>query len=185
MHELKESEFKELFSDDNVESADNIRYVTDCNIDTDLEIHIPDNYVENMAERIRLYREIDNIQDIETLDKFKSELSDRFGKIPDSAEAMFEVVKLRWIAIDLGFEKIILRNNKLIIHFVSNQLSPYYQSPVFSNILKFVQRKPQLFRMKEGTNRLTLSIDNIKSISDCHKLFNQMLPQNNLDEPGN
>jgi transcription-repair coupling factor (superfamily II helicase) len=185
MHELKESEFKDLFSDENNEPAEKIRYVTDCNIDTDLEIHIPDNYVENMAERIRLYREIDSIQDIETLEKFKSDLSDRFGDIPDSAEAMFEVVKLRWMAMDLGFEKIILRNSKLIIHFIGNQLSPYYQSPVFSNILQFVQRKPQLFRMKEGANRLTLTIDNIMSISDCHKLFNQLLPQNKVDEPGN
>ncbi len=185
MQELKEIEFKDLFSDEKETSDEQLRYVTDCNIDTDLEIHIPDNYVENMAERIRLYRELDNIQDTETLEKFKTNLADRFGEIPESTKTMFEVVQLRWLAMDLGFEKIILRNNKLILHFIGNQLSPYYQSPIFSNILGFVQQNPRLFRMKEGANRLTLTIDNIKSISDCFKILNQMLPKLEKNEPDN
>lgn len=185
MQELKETDFKGLFDEDKETTVENIRYITDCTVDTDLEIHIPDCYVESMSERIRLYRELDNIQDLESLEKFRDDLSDRFGDIPQATLEMFEVVKLRWLAMDLGFEKIILHNNRLVLHFISNQLSPYYQSPVFSNILGYVQRKPQYFSMKEGVNKLTLTIDNIKSISESYTLLEQMLPQQMHNEPGN
>ena len=187
MQELKETEFKGLFTEKEKveESTSNIRYISDCNIDTDLEIHIPEYYIENIAERIRLYRELDNTQTEEELEKFQHNLKDRFGPIPDATLELFKVVKLRWLAMDLGFEKLILRNKKLILHFVSNQLSPYYQSNVFVNILGFVQRNPMLFRMKEGTNKLTLTINDLSNISEVNNLLVQMLPIEKKDEPDN
>ncbi|MBN1119268.1 MAG: transcription-repair coupling factor [Bacteroidales bacterium] len=182
MQELKETEFKDLFEEEKIIAPkEKIRYVTDCNVDTDLEINIPDSYVENISERIRLYREIDSLNKNEELENFQENLKDRFGDIPHPTDELLRVVRLRWLAMDLGFEKIILRNKKLIAHFVSNQESAYYQSPEFVNILTFVQQKPQLFRMKEGNNKLTLTIDNVSSINKAFHILEQMLPETNKE----
>jgi transcription-repair coupling factor (superfamily II helicase) len=141
-----------------------------------LEIHIPENYIENIAERIRLYRDLDNIKTNEELEIFAAQLTDRFGPLPVATEELLKVVKLRWLAIELGFEKLILKNQKIVLHFITDQQSLYYSTPVFSNILTFVQKNPSIFRMKEGKDKLTLSIDGINDISQAAALLQRMKP---------
>ncbi len=166
IQELKEDEFYDLFKDDKADKEE-ITFITDCLIDTDMEIHFPQEYIYNTSERIKLYRELDNINNEIELEKFAVNLVDRFGQIPKSTEELLKVVELRWIAIKLGFTKIILKKEIMIIHFISNQLSPYYQSPIFANIIKFIQQHHSRYKVKEEKDKLTLTVRNIKTVSDA------------------
>jgi len=178
LQELKETEFKGLFKEEKEKpSGEKIRFVNDCLVDTDMEILLPETYIENISERIRLYRELDNITTEEQLVKFTEEITDRFGKLPKPTQELIKIVRLRWLAMDLGFEKLILKNNKLILFFVSNQQSAYYQSPEFANILTFVQKNPSLFRMREGENKLTLTINGIENIGEVQTMLEKMIPE--------
>jgi len=149
-------------------------YVRDCTIDTDLEVLIPEEYVESITERIGLYQQLDNSKTEEELIAFEKQLQDRFGLIPASTKKLLNVVRLRWLAVELGFEKIILKNKKLTAWFVSNQKSPYYQSETFSKILQFVQNNPKNCTIIEGETKLTLKIENIKDIGDAMEMLKRM-----------
>ncbi|MBU0763221.1 MAG: transcription-repair coupling factor, partial [Bacteroidetes bacterium] len=147
--ELKESDYRSLFSPETETKGDmppevpaDIRFVADCVIDTDMELLFPEEYIENVSERIRLYRELDSIETEERLQAFEKQLTDRFGKLPEQSRELLNVVRLRKLAIDLGFEKIILKNDVFIGHFVSDPQSAYYRSPVFGKMLQYVQRQP-------------------------------------------
>ncbi|TAL58798.1 MAG: transcription-repair coupling factor [Bacteroidetes bacterium] len=139
-------------------------FVRDCTIDTDLEVLIPEEYVESISERIALYRQLDNSKTEDQLVAFEKHLQDRFGLVPNQVKKLISVVRLRWLAVELGFEKLILKNKKITAWFVSNQKSPYYQSKKFSQILQFVQSNPKTCSMNEGESKLTLKIENIKDI---------------------
>ncbi len=173
--ELKESSFHDLYeSEQETEIERQIsqqKFVSDCQIDTDLEILFPDNYIANISERIRLYRELDNIETEEKLIDFENHLKDRFGEIPSQTIELVNVVRLRWLAVELGFEKIILKNGKMTAYFISNQDSPFYKSTVFSKILGFIQQNPKDIKMKEANNKLTMSFDRTLSIQNAiHKM---------------
>jgi transcription-repair coupling factor (superfamily II helicase) len=173
--ELKETEFKELYTQEITEATDkNIKFVSDCTIETDARLLIPEDYVENIAERMQLYRKLDGLKDEEDLNKLNIELIDRFGKIPDTTIELIKVVQIRWLAIDLGIEKIIFKNNKLIIYFVSNQESPYYQSAVFSGILAYLQTQSKEVKMKEKSNKLSLVFPKVNSITQIKSIFDEM-----------
>jgi len=167
--ELKESSFKELYSSEQKEELENQiknqKFITDCHIDTDMELLFPDHYINNISERVRLYRELDNIQEEEVLVKFQENLIDRFGNIPNQTSELINVVRLRWISINLGIEKIILKNQKMVTYFINDQESAFYKSPVFSRILSFVQENPKNIKMKELKGKLIMSFENVKSIS--------------------
>jgi len=150
-------------------------YVIDCVIDTDMEILIPDSYVNNITERLNLYRELDNSKSEEELQKFEVQLKDRFGTLPEAAIELIKTVQLRWLAMDLGFEKLLLKNNKMVGYFISKQDSPYYQSEVFTKVLKFVQQNPKLCKMKENKEKLSLSFENIKSVDDSLNSLSKIL----------
>jgi transcription-repair coupling factor (superfamily II helicase) len=175
--ELKDNEYPNFFQQEQKEDHEKQqleqKYINDCQIETDLEILFPDDYVPNISERINLYRELDNIQNEKQLNQFEENLIDRFGKLPQSTRELLNVVRLRWLAIMLGFEKIILKNNSMILHFISNQESPYYQSSIFSGILHYVQKNQQLFRMKEG-KKLTLSVDHTQNINQALELLTRI-----------
>lgn len=164
--ELRDTEFKDLFANKKEQELQQIsqRFITDCQVDTDLEILFPESYIENISERIRLYRQLDNLQSQDEIEQFESQLEDRFGPIPQSTKELLNVVRLRWIALDLGIEKIILKNKKMIAYFISNKQSPFYQSPQFSKVLCFVQFQKVPCKMKESRGRLSLSIENINDI---------------------
>ncbi len=177
LHELKENEFSDLFREekkaDLKKQKTEQRFIQDCQIETDLEILFPDDYIPNISERINLYRELDNIGSEDQLKKFEEKLQDRFGALPHPTRELLNVVRLRWLAIDLGFEKIILKNNTMLMHFISNQDSPYYQSSIFSGILQFVQKNQESFQMKEG-KKLTLTVENIGNINKALEILKNM-----------
>ncbi len=180
IHELKETEFRELYQSESENKVpqpvydENRPYSNDCIIETDFEIHIPDEYVSNITERIRLYRQIDSLENEERLTEFISHLKDRFGPLPPAAEALLQVVRLRWLAELLGFEKLILKNELLIAHFISNQDADYYNSTTFKKILNFVQKKPDIFKLREGKDKLTLTISRVKTIHGAIEILRSM-----------
>lgn len=141
------------------------RYLKDCLLDTDMELLIPDSYVSNITDRLSLYRELDDSEVESDLELFEKKLKDRFGVVPSQTLELINAVRLRWCAMDVGIEKITLKNNKLTGYFIANQKSPFYQSPVFSVVLKYVQHNPKICKMKEANNKLTLSFTNVTSIN--------------------
>jgi transcription-repair coupling factor (superfamily II helicase) len=169
VQELKETEFSELFHDDKPKP-----FVKDCQIETDLEILIPGDYITNSTERLIIYKELDSAENEEALEAARTRMIDRFGLIPKQAEELFNTIRLRWLAKKAGFEKIILKNERFIGHFVSNQESPYYQSPEFASMLRFVQDNPSICRMKENESRLSLTFRNVRSVKDAIRLLKGM-----------
>ncbi len=161
IQELKENEFKDVF-----EQKEEEVFVKDCQIETDLELLIPDDYITNIRERLSLYKELDSIETEELLMGFQEKLIDRFGPLPQQVGGLMNAIRMRWLARKAGFEKIILRNKRLTGYFISNQESPYYQSPEFTYILKFVQANPGRCSMKEAKERLTLTFNNVNSVFD-------------------
>ena len=119
-------------------------------------------------------QEIDALKNRNMLEELKENLIDRFGPIPKSLQSLLKIVTIRWIAEKLGFEKLILKNQQIIAYFINNQDSHYYKSETFVKILNFVQRNPQLFRMKESTNKLTLMAGPIESVDKVNDLFIQL-----------
>ncbi|MEG0891061.1 MAG: transcription-repair coupling factor [Bacteroidales bacterium] len=149
-------------------------YITDCTIDTDLELLIPDSYIPQVAEKIRLYKELDTITKEEDLDKFIADLKDRFGELPPQLVQLTYVVRLRREAIKLGFERIVIKNGITLAYFVNNQVSPYYKSELFTQILTYLNNNPAKFRVKEQNNKLLLRIDKADSIEKVYNLVIQM-----------
>jgi transcription-repair coupling factor (superfamily II helicase) len=178
IQELKHTDFKELFKDEKEDSAKaflNVKFGSDCQIDTDLQLLFPDSYIQSTSERMLLYRELDNLESEEGLSQFEAGLIDRFGKLPNESIELIEVVRLRWAAIKLGMEKIILKNQKMVCHFISDPQSIFYQSPAFSQVLKYVQTHHQNCRMKEGNNRLSLTFDKVKSVKKAKELLEEIV----------
>ncbi len=157
-----------------VEESSDENYVSDCIIDTDLEILIPDSYINLTAEKIRLYRELDNITTEERLINFREELEDRYGPLPKQVEQLMYVVKLRWLGIELGFEKIVLKGGKMLAYFVSDQSSTYYSGSRFASILNYIQKESKIFRVKEQNSKLYISADNVKSAEKAFYIFFKM-----------
>ena len=165
IRELKETEFADLFTHEREEK----KFVSDCQIDTDLEILLPSDYVNSVSERLLLYKELDNTGSEENLVEFENQLRDRFGTLPKPAIELLSTIRLRWIAEKLGFEKILLKNKRFIGYFVSNPASFFYQSEVFSNILKYVQKNSNKCRLKEDKSRLSLTIRDIETVEQANE----------------
>ena len=161
IQELKETQFKELYQDEKEQ------FVQDCQIETDLEILIPDDYISNIAERINLYKELDNSETEEQLQQFAHQLRDRFGEIPQPTIEMIDTVRLRWLAKEIGLEKLVLKQNKMVGFFISNQDSPYYQSEKFTKVLQFVQHNPTAGRLKERKDKLSIVFESVSSVKEA------------------
>ena len=179
MLELRDTEFKDLFSDSEKQNDSNTldRHITDCNIETDLQVLLPDFYIRNVAERIRLYRELDNIKNEDRLQEFDRQLIDRFGEIPPEASDLLNIVRLRWLANRLGVVKLLLKNKKMVCYFIDNQESSYYQSDAFSQILNYIQFGPKNCKMKEANNKLSLSFENVSGIEKAIELLDRVISQ--------
>jgi len=169
IRELKRKDFKELFFDEIQQQDD---FVKECSIDTDLQILIPDNYVESITEKLSLYSRLDNCNNEEELLDFHAELIDRFGPIPQEVEDLFTTVRTREIAVALGFEKIFLKNELLKCFFISNPESPYFQGEVFNGILQFLQTGTNKARLKQvGKHGIMI----VEKIVDMNALYHFML----------
>ncbi len=170
--ELKEQEFKDLFESTEIENAKHL--IQDCIVETDLEILIPPEYIEDISERLSTYNTLDNIKNEEELKKCVYGLEDRFGELPDALHNLIESVRLRWLAIDLGFEKITLKNG-MLKGYLSGKDQNYFQSEIFGGIIQFVQSHPSTSRLKERKERLILSIDDVRSVGDGIEVLQSML----------
>ncbi|MDR3287550.1 MAG: transcription-repair coupling factor [Prevotellaceae bacterium] len=155
--------------------ATDISFISDCYIDTDIDAMLPDEYVSNTAEKIKLYKDLNNIDNENDLQEFRKKMIDRFGEVPESTESLFNIVRLRHIAIKLGFERIILRNRMMIAYFISNQMSAYYKTQRFNDILHHIQSLPKKFSLKENNKKLSLTAINVKTIEDGLILLQKML----------
>jgi len=171
IRELKRSDFKELFKEEISKQDD---YVQDCTIDTDLEILIPDDYVENITERLSLYTRLDNCENDEELELMKLELTDRFGAIPKPVEDLFTTVQCRKLAVSLGFEKMSLKDETLRCFFINRPDSPYFESGTFNRILSFLQTETNRAKLKQTGRLFLLVVEQVKSMNDIHRFLKQM-----------
>ena len=149
-------------------------YITDCSIDTDMELLIPDSYISITSEKIRLYKELDTISSPEALDKFMEDLKDRFGELPPQFVQLTYVVRLRWLAIKLGFEKIVMKNNIMLVYFIFNQQSQYYSTPLFANILNYINSSPANMSVSEQNHKLVLKIKGVNTIEKGYNIVDKM-----------
>ena len=167
IEELKENEFKDLYED----ASEDKEYVKDVTIDSDFELLFPDDYVNNITERLNLYTQLNNIKTEEELKIFESQLIDRFGELPPSVSDLLNSVRIKWIASKIGFEKIIMKHSKLVGYFISDQQSNFYQSKSFTKVLQFVQSNPGACKMKETQTRnglrLLLTFESVKSVKQA------------------
>ena len=161
IEELKENEFKELYPADNSKPKE---FVKEVQIDTDFEILFPDDYVNSITERLSLYNKLGSLKTAEELQVFETEIVDRFGEVPNEVLDLLDSVRIKWLAKELGLEKIILKQKRMIGYFVSNQQSEFYQTAAFSKMLKYVQQNSKncVMKEKETKNGLRLLITFIK-----------------------
>ena len=149
------------------------KFVTECTIETDQPAMIPDDYIDVTAEKIRIYRTIDAMSSDKEIDRFASQLADRFGEFPSEIGNLFEVVKIRNLGASLGFEKIIVKNGLLIAFFIANQMSPYYKSQTFATILQRSSEQPR-FELKQTESKLKIVVRNVPSLKDAHVLLSKL-----------
>jgi transcription-repair coupling factor (superfamily II helicase) len=179
IEELKQEDwYKDVVNEGEGASADKSvfsrQFVKDTVVDTDLQLLIPDTYVSNLTERLLLYRELDNFTKTEELLTFENNLRDRFGPLPVEVSELINVVRMRWAAMKLGFEKITLKNNKMLAYFLSKQDSEYYNSPMFKAVLSYAQKTPKQTNLKEQNSKLWLTIENIKSVDEAIVVFEKI-----------
>lgn len=176
IHELKEDDFKEVFKD---ELANKKEYVRDCTIDTDVELLIPDAYIQNIQERLSMYTELDALQDEPAIEKFKENLKDRFGTIPHQVIDLFEGLRIRWIGKKLGVERIIFKNDRLRCYFLGNAKSPFYETPFFQELLKVLSTYDfkKDWHLKQSHDSLILGRDSVKSLKQVKTHLQKLLDQ--------
>jgi len=173
VQELKETEFKDLFTKELSEQVKPL--VQDCTIETDLEILIPEEYVNSTTERLSLYSKLDNLKNEDELKAFQLMLEDRFGPIPEPVQELISTVRLRWKAEKLGFEKLMLKNATVKCYFATSDNQEYFNSETFGKILQFVQQHSKSCRLKETKKRLILVVQNIENTYKAIELLDAML----------
>ena len=167
--ELKETEFQDIFDKEEEQS-----YVADCTIETDMEVRFPADYINSTQERVSLYSELDRTKTEEALMQFTEHLIDRFGPIPKQVNDLLNTVRLRWIAKDLGFEKILLRHHNMTAYFVSNQASKYYESSTYMQIMQYIMSHPKRTALKETNDKLQLTVKEVETVTQALELLREM-----------
>ncbi len=171
--ELKENEFKDLYQEEN--DIETKEFVKDIQIDTDFELLFPDEYINNITERLNLYNELSQIKDEATLQQFEQKLIDRFGALPKPAIALLNSVRIKWKATAMGIERLLMKQGKMVGYFIGDQQSNFYQSNRFMNVLQFAQRNGTVCKIKEKETknglRLLLTFDNVKSVNKALELL--------------
>src|SRR5256714_5028739 len=171
MRELKTTDFKDVFKEEISRQDD---FVSDCTIDTDLEILIPDDYVENITERLSLYTRLDNCENESELQAFEKEVLDRFGPIPNEVKDLITTVRCRWAAVDLGFEKMTLKDKTLRCYFINKNDSPYFESDVFKNIMQYLQASTNKARLKQVAKNFFLVVNDVDDMNEMLEFLQRM-----------
>jgi transcription-repair coupling factor (superfamily II helicase) len=179
IEELKENEFKELYEE--VEGHKEKVFVKDIQLDTDFELLFPDDYINNITERLNLYTQLNEIKDEKGLLKYESELIDRFGELPPQAVDLLNSIRVKWIATHIGLEKVIMKKGKFMGYFIADQQSKFYQTAAFTQVLQYVQHHPQQAKLKEKQTRnglrLLLVFDRVTSVEKALKVLQPLNPQ--------
>ena len=172
--ELKETDYKDLFKEENDKKQ---TFVRDVDVDTDIEMLIPDSYVSNIQERLILYTEMDKIENEEDIAKFNGMLKDRFGKVPPQVSELFDGLRIRALAKKLGFERIILKNRKMNCYFISNAQSIYFETKTFQQIMQYVAGEGKFYgiSMKQSNNFLIMTKENVKTLKEARGLLQSIL----------
>lgn len=173
--ELKENEFKSLYETSEDTNKDYIRETT---FDTDLELLIPTDYVNNTTERLNLYTRLNELKTEEELQLFASEMEDRFGPLPHETQNLLTSIRLKWLAINLGFERIVIKNNRMIGYFIADQESSFYQSKTFGRVLEYMKTAPKQIKMNQKQTRnglrLLMTFENINSVDKALKHLSEI-----------
>lgn len=163
--ELRESEFKELFQ--NRTTDDYQQIIRECVLETDMEIRIPDDYVNNVNERLSLYKDLNNIKTEEDLAQFEKQLVDRFGPIPEAVESLLQSIRLRRRAQEVGLTRLVIKSGKMIGYFHEDSTHSYFQGPMFTQVLNYIQTNPPKVKLTEKNNRLRIVFSNIRDIDEA------------------
>ena len=149
-------------------------FICECTVETDQPAHIPDEYIDITAEKIRIYRQLDAVESEKALLRFGAELEDRFGKFPEEVRNLFSVVRIRNLGSRLGFEKVIVKNGLLIGFFISNPMSPYYKTETFSKVLEKINENASVFNLKQNENKLKIVARNVNSLDEALLIFKKL-----------
>ncbi|MCF0164401.1 MAG: transcription-repair coupling factor [Bacteroidales bacterium] len=152
----------------------NLPYVSDCQIETDMEALIPDSYLNVISEKIRLYKELDSMKDETQLADFAAEMQDRFGPIPKPLEELMNIVRLRTVAVKIAIDRIVLRDSKMYAYFVADQEHPFYESDTFTNILSVLQKDQKNYFLQEKNNKLSITCSGVRTIGDALRLLKNL-----------
>lgn len=146
-------------------------YVDDVVIELGVEAELPESYVRQQAERLRLYRELDSLRDEKSLTAFGERLVDRFGEMPEAARQLLDVVRLRWEAMRLGMEKVKVKNGLMIVQFVGDDSSPFYKSDTFMTMLKKVTKEPDRYVLKQPDRKLAMTVRRVPDVSEALRVL--------------
>jgi transcription-repair coupling factor (superfamily II helicase) len=173
VQELKENEFKSLFETDLGVVAEALQ--VDCQIETDLRVLIPEDYVSSISERLALYTRLDEIENEKELNEFMAEVKDRFGEWPTEVKDMYELVACRWKAQALGIEKITLKGNMLKLYFVSMEAQPNRGTALIGQVVQFVNAKKGTCQLREKAGKLILQVEKVSTIKDLNSILIDIL----------
>lgn len=174
--ELKNDEFQDLYAEQIAqgEAISGDDFVDDCAVESDLEMYFPDNYVPGSSERMLLYRELDNIERDEELEAYRQRLIDRFGPVPRQGEELMLVVPLRRVGKRLGCEKIILRQGRMQMQFVSNTQSAFYQSAAFGHVINYIGYHPRRCNLKERNGKRSMVVSQVASVKEAVEILKEI-----------
>ena len=175
--EIRNEEFPDVLDG---KEEDEKEYVSDCTIESDMELLFPADYVPTDSERIALYQELDNIERELDLQTFMAKLLDRFGKIPHEAAELLRIPRLRRLARQLGIEKVNLKTGKMFIYFVGEENKAYYQSPMFGKLLHYLQNNSRRVKIRDIAGKRSFVIENVPTVEEAVNIFNQVLELSSL-----
>lgn len=176
--ELKNDEFADLYADEIKAGKEKISgedFVDECTVESDLELLFPNEYIPSSSERMLLYRELDKLELDRDVEAFKARLVDRFGKIPPEGEELIRIVPLRRLAKRLGVEKAVLKSGKMILYFVSNPDSPYYQSAAFGKIIDYMAKYPKVCNLREQNGRRSMIVKDITDVESAVRILQEIV----------
>ncbi|MFY7995744.1 MAG: transcription-repair coupling factor [Sediminibacterium sp.] len=171
IRELKRSDFADVFKEEITRQDE---YVSDCTIDTDREILIPDDYVESITERLSLYTRLDNCETADEIEQLQQELTDRFGPLPEPVKELMLTIQSRWLAVDIGFEKLTLKDNILRCYFINRPDSPYFESSLFKGVLQFLQEGTNKARLRQTGRMILMVVDQMQHMRDVLDFLHSM-----------
>ncbi|MBQ1200546.1 MAG: transcription-repair coupling factor [Alistipes sp.] len=154
--------------------VDRLSYVDDVAVELGVDASLPADYVQQSAERLRLYRELDSIVDQKRLEEFEARLVDRFGRLPDAARQLLDVVRLRWVAAEIGIERVKVKNGLMIVNFVGDDHSPFYKTEQFMNLLRKVTSQPERFVLKQRDTKLAMTVRHVATVADGVKVLQDL-----------